>query len=154
MSGPLVVAIGGGHGLAVTLRAVQPWAGHVTAVVSTADDGGSTGRLRESWDVPALGDVRRCLTTLARPDDVWTRVLERRFDAGELARKDDVDASVRRARSVAWPVTVPLALKVRSSHVPVRFDPSAASFALNSILLERLAQRRTMLSRLASSAVA
>lgn len=85
MSGPRVVAIGGGHGLAVTLRAVQPWAGHVTAVVSTADDGGSTGRLRESWDVPALGDVRRCLTTLAKPDDVWTRVLERRFDAGELA---------------------------------------------------------------------
>jgi len=85
VSGPKVVAIGGGHGLAVTLRAVQPWAGHVTAVVSTADDGGSTGRLRESWDVPALGDVRRCLTALADPDDVWTRVLERRFDAGELA---------------------------------------------------------------------
>lgn len=80
-----VVAIGGGHGLAVTLRAVAPWAGQVTAVVSTADDGGSTGRLRESWDVPALGDVRRCLSALADPNDVWTRVLERRFDAGELA---------------------------------------------------------------------
>lgn len=80
-----VVAIGGGHGLAVTLRAVAPWAGRVTAVVSTADDGGSTGRLRESWDVPALGDVRRCLSALADPEDVWTRVLERRFDAGELA---------------------------------------------------------------------
>ncbi|MGH9275726.1 MAG: gluconeogenesis factor YvcK family protein [Acidimicrobiales bacterium] len=85
MTGPRVVAIGGGHGLAVTLRAVAPWAGHVTAVVSTADDGGSTGRLRESWDVPALGDVRRCLTALADPDAVWTRVLERRFDAGELS---------------------------------------------------------------------
>ncbi|MGQ0830696.1 MAG: gluconeogenesis factor YvcK family protein [Microthrixaceae bacterium] len=82
---PRVVAIGGGHGLAVTLRAVAGWASHVTAVVSTADDGGSTGRLRESWDVPALGDVRRCLSALADPDDVWTRVLERRFDAGELA---------------------------------------------------------------------
>ncbi len=80
-----VVAIGGGHGLAVTLRAVAPWAGHVTAVVSTADDGGSTGRLRESWDVPALGDVRRCLAALAEPDAVWTRVVERRFDAGELS---------------------------------------------------------------------
>lgn len=85
MTGPDVVAIGGGHGLAVTLRALQPWAGHVTAVVSTADDGGSTGRLRESWDVPALGDARRCLAALADPDDVWTRVLERRFDVGELA---------------------------------------------------------------------
>lgn len=82
---PFVVAIGGGHGLAVTLRAVVPWADKVTAVVSTADDGGSTGRLRESWDVPALGDVRRCLSALADPDDVWTRLMERRFDAGELA---------------------------------------------------------------------
>jgi uncharacterized cofD-like protein len=84
VTGPRVVAIGGGHGLAVTLRAVAPWAGQVTAVVSTADDGGSTGRLRESWDVPALGDVRRCLTALADPDAAWTRALERRFDAGEL----------------------------------------------------------------------
>lgn len=85
MTGPRVVAIGGGHGLAVTLRAVAPWAGQVTAVVSTADDGGSTGRLRESWDVPALGDVRRCLTALADAEAAWTRVLERRFDAGELS---------------------------------------------------------------------
>lgn len=82
---PKVVAIGGGHGLSVTLRAVAPWAGHLTAVVSTADDGGSTGRLRESWDVPALGDARRCLAALADPTLVWTRLLERRFDAGELA---------------------------------------------------------------------
>lgn len=82
---PRVVAIGGGHGLAATLRAVSPWAGRLTAVVSTADDGGSTGRLRESWDVPALGDVRRCLAALAAPDSVWGRLLERRFDAGELA---------------------------------------------------------------------
>lgn len=85
MSAPHVVAIGGGHGLAVTLRAVAPWAGHVTAVVSTADDGGSTGRLRESWDVPALGDVRRCLTALADREAAWTKVLEWRFDAGELS---------------------------------------------------------------------
>jgi uncharacterized cofD-like protein len=64
---------------------VVPWASQVTAVVSTADDGGSTGRLREAWDVPALGDVRRCLASLADGDAVWTRVVERRFDAGELA---------------------------------------------------------------------
>lgn len=82
---PRVVAIGGGHGLSVTLRAVAPWSCHLTAVVSTADDGGSTGRLRESWDVPALGDARRCLAALADPKLVWTRLLERRFDAGELA---------------------------------------------------------------------
>jgi uncharacterized cofD-like protein len=84
-TGRRVVAIGGGHGLAVSLRAIAPWAHQVTAVVSTADDGGSTGRLRESWDVPALGDVRRCLAALADPTNVWARLVERRFDAGELA---------------------------------------------------------------------
>jgi uncharacterized cofD-like protein len=83
-AGPRVVAIGGGHGLAATLRACAPWAGSLTAVVSTADDGGSTGRLRESWEVPAPGDVRRCLSTLGAPDSLWTTLVERRFDAGEL----------------------------------------------------------------------
>jgi uncharacterized cofD-like protein len=80
-----VVAIGGGHGLSVTLRAVAPWADRVMGVVSTADDGGSTGRLREVWDVPAVGDVRRCLAAFADPEGVWNRVVQRRFDAGDLA---------------------------------------------------------------------
>ena len=79
-----VVAIGGGHGLAATLRAAHAYARHLTAVVTTADDGGSTGRLRASWDVPAPGDVRRCLSALAAPDRTWSGLLERRFDAGEL----------------------------------------------------------------------
>lgn len=81
---PQVVAIGGGHGLATTLRAASPWAARLTAIVSTADDGGSSGRLRASWAVPALGDVRRCLSALASDSNVWARALERRFDAGEL----------------------------------------------------------------------
>lgn len=85
MSAPRVVAIGGGHGLATTLRAVQPWAGQLTAVVSTADDGGSSGRLRASWEVPALGDARRCLSALAGDPNLWARALERRFDSGELS---------------------------------------------------------------------
>jgi len=80
-----VVAIGGGHGLSATLRAVLPWATHVTAVVSTADDGGSTGRLRAEHPVPGLGDLRRCLTTLADPATPWARALERRFEVGDLA---------------------------------------------------------------------
>lgn len=80
---PRIVALGGGRGLSATLRATMPWAS-VTGVVSTADDGGSTGRLRQSWDVPALGDVRRCVAALIDPGVVWKRALERRFDAGEL----------------------------------------------------------------------
>jgi uncharacterized cofD-like protein len=85
---PSVVALGGGHGLAITLSAVSKYAGQVTAVVSGADDGGSSGRLRESWHGPAPGDVRRCLLALAAgaPDEqAWARALDYRFPGGELA---------------------------------------------------------------------
>jgi uncharacterized cofD-like protein len=85
--GPRVVAIGGGHGLAVTLRACRSWAGELTAVVSVADDGGSSGRLRAVHPgLPAPGDLRRCLTTLAATEhELLAAALERRFEVGELA---------------------------------------------------------------------
>lgn len=81
---PAVVALGGGHGLAATLRAARHYAGSITAVVSVADDGGSSGRLREAFDIPAPGDLRRCLGALASEDSLLARSLEHRFDAGEL----------------------------------------------------------------------
>lgn len=84
MSGPAVVCLGGGHGLAATLRAVVPWAGSVTAVVSVADDGGSSGRLRHDLGVLPPGDLRRCLGALADPASVLGRALEYRFPGGEL----------------------------------------------------------------------
>lgn len=83
--GPRVVAIGGGHGLAATLRAVRTYAGQVTAVVSVADDGGSTGRLRAAAPRPAPGDLRKCLVALAGEPSPLTRAMEHRFVAGELA---------------------------------------------------------------------
>lgn len=80
-----MVAIGGGHGLAATLRAARLYAGEITAVVSVADDGGSSGRLRAALGIPAPGDLRRCLVALAAdPDSLWARVFEHRFDSGEL----------------------------------------------------------------------
>lgn len=81
-SGPRVVALGGGHGLAATLRAVRRYAGDITAVVSVADDGGSSGRLREALGIPAPGDVRRCLVALSEPESLWATTFEHRFDAG------------------------------------------------------------------------
>lgn len=84
-AGPKVVAIGGGHGLAATLRAARTYAGQVTAIVSVADDGGSSGRLREALGIPAPGDLRRCLVALAgASDSVWARTFEHRFEGGEL----------------------------------------------------------------------
>jgi uncharacterized cofD-like protein len=83
-TGPSVVALGGGHGLSVALRAIRTYAGSVTAVVSVADDGGSSGRLRRDHGVPAPGDLRRCLVALAAPESLWSRAFEHRFSAGEL----------------------------------------------------------------------
>lgn len=75
-----VVAIGGGHGLAATLRALRLYAGTISAVVSVADDGGSSGRLRAVMpELPAPGDVRRCLSALGDPSVPLTGALEHRF---------------------------------------------------------------------------
>ncbi|MGH9076690.1 MAG: gluconeogenesis factor YvcK family protein [Acidimicrobiales bacterium] len=83
-AGPRVVALGGGHGLATTLAAARRYAGRVCAVVSVADDGGSSGRLRQSFGIPAPGDLRRCLVAMADPASVWARAFEHRFASGEL----------------------------------------------------------------------
>lgn len=79
-----VVAIGGGGGLSTTLRAVRTYADDITAIVSVADDGGSTGRLRQAFGIPAPGDLRRCLVALGDPESVWARSFEHRFDQGDL----------------------------------------------------------------------
>ncbi len=84
-AGPAVVAIGGGHGLAQTLRAVRRYAGSVTAVVSVADDGGSSGRLREQLGIPAPGDVRKCMGALLPNGSLLGAALEHRFSGGDLA---------------------------------------------------------------------
>lgn len=82
--GPRVVAIGGGHGLAATLRAARAYAGELTAVVSVADDGGSSGRLRDLTGLPAMGDIRRCLSALADPTIPLSGVFETRSEGHAL----------------------------------------------------------------------
>lgn len=82
--GPSVVALGGGHGLAIALQAARQYAGSITAVVTVADDGGSSGRLRRDLDVPPPGDLRKCLVALAGDLSPWARVFEHRFQSGEL----------------------------------------------------------------------
>jgi uncharacterized cofD-like protein len=82
--GPTVVVLGGGHGLASTIRAVRRYAGRVTAVVSVADDGGSSGRLRQIAGIPAPGDLRRCLVAMASETSLWAPAFEYRFPSGDL----------------------------------------------------------------------
>lgn len=78
-----VCALGGGHGLAATLRAVRGYADEVTAVVSLADDGGSSGRIRSAIGGPAPGDLRRCFEALG-DGSMLTAEMGWRFDGGEL----------------------------------------------------------------------
>lgn len=81
-----MVAVGGGHGLAATIRAVRRYAGRTTAVVSTADDGGSTGRLRDRMALPAPGDVRTCLVAMADGAGAGplAEALEHRFEGTDV----------------------------------------------------------------------
>lgn len=82
--GPIVVAIGGGHGQAAALEAIQCYAGEISALVSVADDGGSSGRLSE-LGMPPPGDVRRCLLALTPEPSLWSELFAHRFQAGDVA---------------------------------------------------------------------
>lgn len=78
-----VVGIGGGHGLAATLRAALLYADDVAAVVAMADNGGSSGRLTAELGIPPPGDVRNCLVALAQ-DRATAELLQHRFQGGAL----------------------------------------------------------------------
>ena len=86
---PVVTAFGGGHGLAVSLRALRRLTDSLTAVVTVADNGGSSGRLRDEFDILPPGDLRRALAALCADDRLgrtWAEVLQARFNGtGELA---------------------------------------------------------------------
>ena len=85
---PSVVALGGGHGLAASLTALRSVTTDLTAVVTVADNGGSSGRLREEFGVLPPGDLRMALAALCGDDrwgQTWARVLQHRFDSdGEM----------------------------------------------------------------------
>ncbi len=87
--GDRVVALGGGHGLAASLQALRRLTRHLTAVVTVADDGGSSGRLRTELDALPPGDLRMALAALAGDDDwgrTWEALLQHRFGGdGPLA---------------------------------------------------------------------
>ena len=80
-----MVAIGGGHGLSVTLSALRGYAGDICGIVSVADDGGSSGRLREVLGTIPPGDLRKCLVALADEESHLAQLFDHRFHAGELA---------------------------------------------------------------------
>jgi uncharacterized cofD-like protein len=88
MTGPAVVALGGGHGLSASLAALRHLTDRLTAVVTVADDGGSSGRLRREFGVLPPGDLRMALSALCDDSEwgrLWRDVLQHRFaSAGTL----------------------------------------------------------------------
>jgi uncharacterized cofD-like protein len=77
--GPRIVAIGGGTGLSVLLRGLKEITSNLTAVVTVADDGGSSGRLRNELGVPPMGDIRNCIAALADAEPQMADLLQYRF---------------------------------------------------------------------------
>ena len=83
--GPRIVTIGGGHGLSTLLRGLKAYTRKLTAIVTVADDGGSSGRLRESFGILPPGDIRNCLAALSNDEQMLTQLFKYRFSgAGEL----------------------------------------------------------------------
>jgi uncharacterized cofD-like protein len=80
--GPKVVAIGGGTGLSTLLRGLKEYSGNLTAVVTVADDGGSSGRLRRELGILPPGDVRNCIAALADAEPLMTKLFQYRFSEG------------------------------------------------------------------------
>jgi len=79
---PRVVAIGGGTGLSVMLRGLKKKPVDITAVVTVADDGGSSGRLRDEMQMPPPGDIRSVITALAESEPLLSEMLQYRFTNG------------------------------------------------------------------------
>ncbi|MBL8155170.1 MAG: YvcK family protein [Anaerolineae bacterium] len=79
-----VVAIGGGTGLPSVLRGMKQFTSNITAIVTVADDGGSSGRLRRELGVLPPGDLRNNIAALADDEHLMTRLFQYRFDAGDL----------------------------------------------------------------------
>ncbi|MGD1866585.1 MAG: uridine diphosphate-N-acetylglucosamine-binding protein YvcK [Phormidesmis sp.] len=80
--GPRIVVIGGGTGLSTLLRGLKHYSANITAIVTVADDGGSSGRLRREMGGIPPGDIRNCLTALADEEKLLTELFQYRFEAG------------------------------------------------------------------------
>lgn len=82
---PRLVVIGGGTGLSVMLRGLKEKPVNITAIVTVADDGGSSGILRDELQIPPPGDIRNVLTALADAEPLFAKMMQHRFSTGGLA---------------------------------------------------------------------
>jgi len=89
MSNKKIVVIGGGHGQATICRALKRIDDiDITAIVTVADDGGSTGRLRRQFHIPAMGDIRNVMISLANDENLMTKLMNYRFEDPDNTERD------------------------------------------------------------------
>lgn len=81
---PNIVCIGGGTGLPNLLRGLKKYSNHITAIVTVADDGGSSGIIRDELKIPPPGDIRNCLLALADTEPLMENLFQYRFDTGSF----------------------------------------------------------------------
>lgn len=81
--GPKIVAIGGGTGLSTILEGLKEYTANITAIVAVADEGGSSGRLREEFGILPPGDIRNCLVSLAEAPQLMRDLFQYRFKEGD-----------------------------------------------------------------------
>ncbi|MDF2594835.1 MAG: YvcK family protein [Clostridia bacterium] len=79
-----VVVIGGGTGLSTMLKGLKKYTSHITAIVTVADNGGGSGKIREEMGIMPPGDIRNCLVALANTEPIMEKVLQYRFKEGSL----------------------------------------------------------------------
>lgn len=82
--GPKFVVIGGGTGLSILLRGLKKFTSNITAIVTVADDGGGSGKLREDLGMLPPGDIRSCILALANTEPTMEKLLQYRFTEGTL----------------------------------------------------------------------
>ncbi|MBN1486336.1 MAG: YvcK family protein [Anaerolineae bacterium] len=80
--GPRIVVLGGGHGQAAILRGLKAYTSNITAIVTVADDGGSSGRLRRDLGLLPPGDFRNCIAALSNDESLVTHLFQYRFSSG------------------------------------------------------------------------
>lgn len=81
--GPRIVTIGGGHGMATVLRGLKDYTNNITAIVSVADDGGSSGKIRKELGILPPGDIRNCLAALSNDEALLSQLFQYRFPLGD-----------------------------------------------------------------------
>ncbi|MBE6021990.1 MAG: YvcK family protein [Cellulosilyticum sp.] len=84
IQGKRVVVIGGGTGLSTMLKGIKQYTSQITAIVTVADNGGSSGKIREEMGIVPPGDIRNCLVALANTEPIMEKILQYRFTEGSL----------------------------------------------------------------------